>query len=942
MRTPPGRPVLVLVAVLALATLLGIATTGGGTRGEPAFLPAESGAADHEVDADGGSATPLATPSARSATDAASAQGEVIPARSQRSLALSFVDAASGAPIPELPFALIGESPRLHLVATGVADAEGRAEIDDIVEDLVMVETVRAPPFAVTAQAVWLAGARRGDATVRVMRGSRVVGRVVDDAGNPIAGIDVSLAHANRGWNAAEQAELAPFAPALAPQAVTDERGEYAFEAVASRADGVWLVDGESRPERWLPAHVKAQVQEGRLTGIDVHAGAEREVRAPDLVLDRLRRLQGVVVDTNGNAAVGALVRASAIFARAANADRALWSEPSPVSPERESVTDALGQFQLAVRFGVKELRVVRADGAYEDFEVEDPGSGGARDDLELRLSIRTLLAIELVDTDGARVHVPWETARKQPRNVTELDLPPRAAKVLVGLADDSWRTFQVPPDADGLYRVAFDAPPEDARELSVQVVGWAPARVVVPRGHTAGEPLAVELRAYPRIVVELTAPEGIEVGDQWVYVRACSLDSAEQLDQVQRSFLFFWGKRCCGLGAVHGANARELLGLAALPVLEDRPFYVLVIRLLHVDDAWEQHTLFGPFLPGDAVHRLELGAKLLEPDSVLANRAEREVDPPPDPHKLPPPPSDPGGAAEDDGDVALAIVDALTGDPIEDAGLRLEEVGGKERELWRRVSGGRKGELATVRVPPGEWKAATRAGGYRDSPERRLAIAPGTRMELGVVSLAPLPVLRGRVREDDGRAPPKGTRVTAHFDFDVRDDPALRYFGQEGLRRTAETSVAADGSFAFALDLPRAVLSEVPLDVFVYSESEAIRYQRVSVRAWSEGEVAEIRLAPWTSVVICLHGIPSEERRTDLEVGAGYLDPPREFIQAAEDPPADDGTRTFRMYLGPGKYLFAGGGLLHGFAPLERELEPGRDELRLDVDAVDIAELED
>lgn len=935
------RRLLGLVLAAAGAILGGIALTGGELGGSVARRGGEPGAPRAESGADAVELGRLGDAAERAGVAPAIGDATATTAaapKSARSLAVRFVDAQTGAPLPEHPYVVFGEQGRLHLLDAGRADGEGRVVLAGIEDDVAVVEALRAPPRAATARAVWLAGGAVGRVDVPVGRGSRVTGRVVDDTGEPVAGVDVRLEHAERGWSQPDEVRVEPLRAGFADAATTDERGEYAFDAVASRAEGVWLVDGESRPERWLPVRIWAECGERRRETVSVQAGAARDARAPDIVLSRPRRLAGVVLDAGGVPLAGARVRARSSWAT--RAFEGMWPAQS-APPGAEGVTDGLGRFEVEPRLAPRELSVEDPGGWLEVFPVEDPGSGGAVRDLVLRLTARARLAVDAVDAQGGRLAIPDEMPTG-PRLVGDLStrIMYRSAQLRVGLADGSWRSFVAAPSRDGLFRVTLPEAPADVRELELELWDLGAARAPVAPRHAVGETLRVEVVPFPSIVVELVAPSGVELGDARLEVRACALDPGTAARQVLRPD-FWHGWSCCGMGSSFSLSSRDLPKPLAMPVRDERPFLVAVIRpLASPADPPARHALFGPYLPGEGVHRLEL------PPDLLAPVPEGEVAGPvaaDEPAKRAPPPTspeDPIGGRDDAGEVALVVLDASTGARIEGERLRLEERGGQRRELWRTPATSDGGPDVAA-VPAGSWVVEVRR---REFLHARLDadLAPGARVDLGIVSLDPLPVLIGRLREADGRIPHGTVQVAARFAHDVGgDDPGSLFPPDDDDRRVARTWLTPKGELRLAVAMSQGVVRDVVLDVQASADGLHPRLQRVVVPAWRPGVPEEIELAPWTRVAVRVHGIPPERSRAELHVVAGFADRHGDGAEAAEDPPAEDGARTFRLLLGPGRYLIAGAGAFDGFPPVEVEIERGREELALDVDAMDVAQAE-
>lgn len=556
------------------------------------------------------------------------------PASPSRSLALRFVDGETGAPLAGQPYAVLGEQGEQHLLHAGRADGDGRVRLAGIADDLVVVEALRAPPFAPSARAVWLAGDDPGEVEVAVGRGSRVTGRVVDDGGEPVAGVAVALDHGRRGWSPAESAWLGPLAAGLADRAVSDERGEYAFEAVASRPAGVWLIGGESRPERQLPVSVAVDLGEGQRELAYLHAGALADARAPDLVVPRPRRIAGVVLDEDGEPLPGARVRAR-ILLRGLEDD--VWRvRPSPAAPGAEAIADERGRFALAPRFEPRELTVEHPRRGAEAFPFRAPAPGGERSDVELRLARRVHLVVEALLADGARF-VPPEGAEPGPYLWSKrFRLPPRAAKLTVLFADGTAQTLDAPAGSDGLFRAALPEAPAAVEELVVELEGFRPARAAVPPSATRGEPLAVTVEPLPVIRVDLVLPGGAPPGSAALRLQACGRSYAELVARLEGPW---HDLGCCGSGSMLRRTAGAFAGERAFPVETNGLYHLVIVgppeereglagladRVASELGAAERpgpYAVFGPFRPGDEVHRIEVPAELAGTLERAATRA--------------------------------------------------------------------------------------------------------------------------------------------------------------------------------------------------------------------------------------------------------------------------------------------------------------------------------
>jgi hypothetical protein len=239
--------VLAALAVLTLAVLLGDRDRSGvpaNSTGDDRALPANQAPALSEIaEAVEESSRAAEIPSASTAP----------PIVSEGILRLRFVSVLDASPVPDMPFRVFRERGGNKDLARGISDAHGRAEVAGLEENVILVETNRRPPFASRVAGSWLARNESKELIVRLDGGARVVGRVVDDLGAPVEGAEVLVDSdyaAEPGLHALDRERVS---------AVTGADGRFAVDHVSSRPKGVWIVDGEERPERWDPAAVRVR-----------------------------------------------------------------------------------------------------------------------------------------------------------------------------------------------------------------------------------------------------------------------------------------------------------------------------------------------------------------------------------------------------------------------------------------------------------------------------------------------------------------------------------------------------------------------------------------------------------------------------------------------------------------------------------------------------------
>ena len=416
------------------------------------------------------------------------------------SLSLTFIDDATGTPIPELRFAVFVEQPALALIELGTSDARGRARIVGLEHDLVLIETLRAPPHATSIAAAWLADDPQQSLELRVGLGGSVSGRVVDDTGVPVDGAGVMLFDTSR---------VAAFwskdaGPSARVATRTDDAGAFLFEAMKSSGDGVWLIDGEARPESWRKLNVTAEDQSEWQY---VQVGDGQDVRVRDFVVERRRVYAGVVLDAEGVFLPGALVSADAWRLEA-------WTGPSLSGPgqsgfevgDSETLTDASGAFELQVAGGVRRLAVWAPSLVPEPFGVPALDPAGRAEGLVLRLSRRAVLEIELVDEAGERI-AGLPAALADHSTTVHAFSGVRWNKVRFDflLTDGSWERVSRAPQGDGLVpiaaRVSARSSTRRARRRSrVSLAGCTRRKVAQCDAAGPIEPEAIARAAHPTV----------------------------------------------------------------------------------------------------------------------------------------------------------------------------------------------------------------------------------------------------------------------------------------------------------------------------------------------------------------------------------------------------------------------------------------------------------
>jgi hypothetical protein len=769
-----------------------------------------------------------------------------------RGVHLRVVDAVTSEPLSALEVVAFSERPHTHRLARVRTDARGEVVLADVREDLVILETARRPPHAPALAAVWLANGGEQSMELRVGHGGGVRGRVVDESGRPVAGATVEVC---------DRRSLLLGDKGADPSCESDAEGRFLLEALTNTARGIWMIDGAPRPEVVDPAHLT--VTSGvRSTSAEVLVKDAGVVDIGDLLLPSASVIAGRVVDEDARPLAGCLVSGS--YGRAyAVSNPELDHDAQAIAPGQEgfalssgeTLTDAAGAF--AIELGPERffVTVVTPAGLHELFPLPPLAAGERRDDVVFTMPSQSELRLELVSASGDRVRPALAT------------WPPFSVIArLDGVRDRIAEVNEIQP---GIVRATFRCRLRDVEQVVVRAPGFHP---------TTLETRGLDLEQVERVVLTSIAHHALRLrfrasgevpasrAGESVHVHACLAPPAEQ-------HALFLG--CCGAGAERRLELEHLAEECTLDVGADAPYWIT----LHGPFAGE--LKFGPYAPGNDVHEIIL-PPLAAPTPAEATR--------------PPPAGAPGT-------LVFTLVDQDSGRAFTADEAQLYAQRPDSRDTCSpNARLGRNGALEAS-LPPGSWRVSLSARDSLRSVARDVTIESGAEVPLGTIALQSMPLVRGRVLEDDGSPCALGTDV-----------------------RIGHRSAMPDLGGRFELRAP----VESPMTVVVTAHPPAAwgwspilsGKQVFEVTPGERGEI-DLRLRPWRAVEITVTGIPDAIRESDFWAEL-WTDPPGEEVWlnwSAHRLAALSGTSGgFRFLLTEGRYRVRGRGALFslGDTPIE------------------------
>ncbi len=888
-RTARGRaalPPLLLLILVALVAVTSSLLVSGVPRLEP---PRKLPALDRSRD------PTLHEPRSLSASSAIAAQRQLEdaldrPVDGSARLELSFIDGAESRPLADLLFMVYREQGEALVLARGASDERGMATLVDLPEGELVVATQRRPPHAAELGVVTLRAGSTSRLTLAHGGGSRARGRVVDDLGRPLAGLDLCFDPRPGPLELADLAAVQPLADGLAPRfaidsealARTDAHGEYVANEVAPRPQ-LWRVPGGVIGVERLGALVLSvsdgdQYDEQPVTFVE---GADGEVA--DLVLPRPVAFGGFVVDAAQQPVAGALVTASAeralqtTLTRPLGADAvrdesgvnvaaALPGEADFECRRSEMLTLASGRFELApVAASCGELFVILPDGAVHSFLVPALPPGEKRRDLRLELRRRTELFLELREPDGTLLDGDDEAGGSE----LPIRLLRHDGSALVAAA--------LPLATPGRYALSSELPLEQLRAIQVEPRDGRPSLQRFAQPLEARATVVFTIERPQRLRLMLTLPAGsVAPRTATLRVHACLASAARRAES---------GVDCCGFGgtALAWFNDDDDAAAAAprceveLPVARAAPFWIDVIGPFAAGGG-EASLEFGPFLPGDVAHAIDLPA--LHDKSEDAG--DRELQ-----RLLPTRP------------LEAQIVDERDGTPLDGAVFEtwIEPTIGTRPHAcnlgWSSAADGRLFDY----VAPEATHGRVRAPRFIDSAAFALPHGNAA-VDLGSIALQPQPIWRLRLLDAGGKAlrnaPP--LRVTA-LPIDARHEGGgmVALYGEVPDHFVLEIGAAASAA-EFGTALERRV--ELPLT------------------RWPASTAPTVTLPSLREVIVevALAAVATSQRSANFAVTVAPDGDARGVVTCrggTERDSADPLRRRFAFLLPPGHYVASGRSLL-------------------------------
>jgi hypothetical protein len=895
-----------------------------------------------EATPDPAAASPSRAPekerSDHAADDGAAADGDPdTPFRGTGTVTLTVVDAATGAPIADLPFLCWSERPTTHVYARSVTDAKGQAELANLPEDVVIFETARRPPNANTIFATWLPKGGHREVTMRVGHGGKVVGRVVDDLGKPLSGVEIRFDSRPAQEQLAGVRSLVEESPVLAERfrrstdlvAKSGADGRFEADALLSRFGAIWITHGAPDPRNESPIRIELKWRQWKPTvDAKVHEGATSDLG--DVKIPRSAIFAGRVVEKDGTPVAGALVSARATrgFAlwqrpfdsidekRRSDLRRNLQEEEADMTSwpgerdfklaDEETFTANDGGFELDVSTRSSPTVVTR-DGRLQYFSWPESAAGTRTDGIEFRLKSQTIVLLSITQSGGR----PIETSRPNDWYFARV----------IAVADDGGEAGAMTQDGGaGHFQARFDdLPKERIVALVVETRGYARWRAPWKPPQNGRDSLAVDLvplaRRPLKLRLKLHDPsEAAALRGRSIQVLACLLGPERVLGSKASAR--------CGLDVDLNPTLRATTDVD-LQVANDRTWNVYVQGPFVADSLQYEWIHAGAFTPGDGRHEFELppvSANWVAEQARLELEAQKHQE-----HRL---------AARRDGNsgsfakARVTAVDAQSGAAI--ARPRVSVRSSDEPNSWSGFGSCGSGETLMLYVPSGRHAARVGAAGYRDAAEIEYTAEPGGSVDLGQVALESMPRYALELVDRSG-APAAGRySVSAYF-----PDSRNRRFGGSDVNGVA----LAGARFELRAELPDSFVLAVAREAD--ESGTPIRGswgQRFQVDRWSPGETHKIELGRWhaTTITIDLSSIAADLRgagfRFEIARQTELIDLPHGSVEESHDSDADQ--HLYRVVLPSGRYVLRGGNSLFAIPDTPLELTDEQDDVTLKLAA--------
>lgn len=251
---------------------------------------------------------------------------------------------------------------------TATTGTDGKAALRGVGAGYAWVRADEQRGYAATSGGVPVpVGAQVAEVTLTMLRGVAVRGRVVDEAGQPVAGAKVSSQRAAAGWSDADGASTV----------TTDAKGAY---EIAALPRGAWRLRGVA--DKFAPG----------LT--EIFEVADAAVTVPDLVLPVGAAIAGRVVDAAGTPVPYATVRVS----------NGMAGVPTAGTMLRQVSADATGHFTLDGLPRSALQAMAQGEGASSKVVELDLAAVASRTDVELVLDVVGTISGVVVDSAGTPV----------------------------------------------------------------------------------------------------------------------------------------------------------------------------------------------------------------------------------------------------------------------------------------------------------------------------------------------------------------------------------------------------------------------------------------------------------------------------------------------------------------------------------------------------------